>query len=143
MPSAAPKARPISGERKPIVSEVRAPNTMRESMSRPSPSVPSQCCASGGMRRASMSISVGLGMGRKFASTAAVSTSAIQAAAAQNVRFTRERRRGAVAGSAMASSAAMADPGVEHRIKHVDREIEQHEADGDEQHHSLQNDEIA
>src|SRR2546430_2539658 len=110
---------------------------MRESTSRPSPSVPNQCCASGGTRRASMSISVGLWIGRKFASAAAVTMSAIQAAAAQKVLVARGRRRGRTGTSMTASSAAMANPRVEHRIEHVDGEIEQHEADGDEQHDAL------
>src|SRR5713226_1637139 len=143
MPSPAPNKRPIIGASNPTVSEVRAPNTRRESMSRPRPSVPSQCRASGGMRRASMSISVGLGIGRRFANMAARTTTAIQAAAAQNMLLRRRRRRGATAASSAASSAAMADPRVEHGIEHVDREIQQHEADGDEQHHALQDDEVA
>src|SRR6266536_2322207 len=143
MPSPAPKPSPINGERNPTVSEVRAPNTRRASMSRPSPSVPSQCCASGGMRRASMSISLGLGIGKKSADAAATTTTQIQAAAAQNTRLRRRRRRGATATSTAVSSTAMANPRVEHGVKHVDREIEQHEADGDEQHHALQDDEVA
>src|ERR1700674_5048114 len=145
MPSAPPNNSPIIGASNPTVSEARAPNTSRDSMSRPRPSVPSQCCASGGMRRASISISVGLEIGRKFANVAARTTTAIQAAAAQN-KLVR-RRRGATAASSSASSvasnAAMADPRVEHGIEHVDREIQQHEAHGDEQHDPLQDDEVA
>src|SRR5262249_20981851 len=142
MPSAAPKRRPIRGESNPTVSELRAPKISRESMSRPSPSVPSQCCASGGMGRASMSMSVGLWIGRKFASAAATTTIAIHASAAQNTFESRRRRRGATATSTAVSSTAMADPRVEHGVEHVDREIEQHEADRDEQHDALQDDEI-
>src|SRR6266550_1160874 len=121
MPSAAPNRRPIIGASNPTVSEVRAPNT----------------------RRASMSISVGLGIGRRFANMAARTTTAIQAAAAQNMLLRRRRRRGATAASSAASSATMADPRIEHGVEHVDREIQHHEAHGDEQHDALQDDEVA
>src|SRR5260370_39443321 len=74
---------------------------------------------------------------------AATTTTASQAAGAQNMLRRRRRRRGATAASSEASSAAMADPRAEHGIEHVDRETQQHEPHGNEQHDALQADEIA
>src|SRR5438876_1129928 len=134
----------MSGATNPTVSEVRAPNTSRESMSRPNPSVPSQCCASGGMRRKSISISFGLGSGSSSASAAAATISAIHAAASQNTLPSRRRQGiGAIAGSTAASNTAMADPRIEHGVEQVHDEVQQHEADRDQQHDALQDDEVA
>src|SRR3954447_15668830 len=92
-----------------------------------------------------MSMSVGLGNGKKPASAAAATMKMVQAIAAQN---SHPSRRDGVAGlsatcsSMLSSSVAMAYPGIENGIEHVDNKIHQHEPSGDEQHHSLQNDQI-
>src|SRR5229473_8153531 len=114
-------------------------------MSRPSWSVPSQCSALGGARRASMSMSVGLWIGSMPASAAASPISTIQATAARNSAPTRRRWRAGEtsAGSPSISSTAMADPRIEHGVEHVDDEVHRHEANGDEQDHALQDDEVA
>src|SRR5882672_1290641 len=146
MPSAPPMTRPITGAQRPTTSDMRAPWISRESSSRPSPSVPSQCAAENGARRSSMSISVGLGSGRKSAKIATANTSTIHPMAAQNSgpslrpRFTGWAR---ISSSSASSSVAMADPGVEDGVEQIDDEVHDHEARGDQKHHALQNDEIA
>src|SRR4029079_18961237 len=71
--------------------------------------------------------------------------SAIHVTAAMNRPPSRLcRRTGATAAVSMpTSSAAMADPGIEHGVEHVDDEVDHHEADRDEQHDALQDDEVA
>src|SRR5260370_30330221 len=114
-------------------------------MSRPSGSVPSQCAALGGARRASMSMSVGLWIGSTPASAAASPISTIQATAARNNPPTRRRLRTGETSvvSPSISSTAMADPRIEHGVEHVDDEVHYHEARRDEQHNALQDDEVA
>src|SRR6185437_732513 len=146
MPSAPPNTRPITGAHRPTVSEIRAPWISRESSSRPSVSVPSQCAAENGARRASISMSVGLGSGSTPASAAAASTSRVQPAAIQNsVPSRRVRLTGltTMASSISSSSVAMADPGIENGVEQIDHEIHQHVAASHEQHHALQDDEVA
>ena len=43
--------------------------------------------------------------------------------------------------SIVSSSVAMTNPGIEHGVEHVDDEVHDHEAGGDQQHHALQDDE--
>src|ERR1700674_3169089 len=144
MPIAPPRQSPMSAETSPTVSDVLAPKTTRESMSRPRPSVPSRCSMSGAMRRLSMSMSVGLCSGSRSASTAAASVMVSQASASHMMMPRRRRRTGAaMAISRLPSSATMTDPRIEHRVEDVDGEIDQHEPGGDEQHHPLQDDEVA
>src|SRR5205807_8772921 len=93
-----------------------------------------------------MSMSVGLGTGSTGANMATASTRIIQPIAIQNSGPSRRvRRTGATATSSLrpSSSVAMADPRIEHGVEHVDDEVHQHEAAGDEQHHALQDDQIA
>src|SRR5262249_7655068 len=118
----------------------------RASSSRPNPSVPSQCAAENDARRSSMSMSVGLGSGSRSANNATAKTRSIQPAAAQNTGPSRRlRRAGAVAtpSSRASSSVAMTDPRVENGVEHVDNEIHDDEARGDQQHNALHDDEIA
>src|ERR1700731_4834648 len=118
----------------------------RANSSRPRPSVPSQCRADIGARRSSMSMSVGLGNGSRPASAATPKTKIIQAIAVQNSGPSR-RVRGTglteTSSSMLSSSVAMTDPGVEDGVEHVDDKIHQHVAKGHEQHHTLQDDEVA
>src|ERR1700733_8094301 len=134
------------GAQSPTVSEIRAPKISRASSSRPRASVPSQCSTEGAARRSSMSMSVGLGNGNRPASAEAAKTKTIQTIAVQNSGPSRRVRLigpTATAWSMPSSSVAMTNPGIEHGIQQVDDEIDQHEAGGDQQHHTLQNDQIA
>src|SRR5262245_34147313 len=131
------------------VSEMRAPCTKRESMSRPRRSVPNQCSKLGGARRASMSMSVGLGSGRRSAAPAAMTIKPIQASASQNSQPTAgtpahasATRARSVLGAAI-SLRRMTDPGIEDGVEHVDQEIDDHEARSHEQHDALQDHKIA
>src|SRR5215831_70459 len=136
----------MTGAHRPTISEIRAPKISLASSSRPSPSVPSQCSTENGARRSSMSMSIGLGSGSTGARIATARTSAIQPIAAQNSGPSdRLRRAGAAATSSLmaSSSVAMAYPGIEDGIEHVDDEIHHHKTRGHQQHHALQDDEVA
>src|SRR6266403_4050220 len=118
----------------------------RANSSRPRTSVPSQCRAEAGARRSSMSMSVGLGNGNTPTSPAAANMRIIHAIAAQNSGPSRSVRLiglTATSGSILSSSVAMTDPGVEDGVEHVDNKIHQHVATSDEQHHALQDDQVA
>src|SRR5882757_11107002 len=146
MPSAPPTVSPMTGAQRPTISDIRAPWIRRANSSRPSPSVPSQCAAENGARRSSMSISVGLGSGRKSAKIATANTSTTQPIAAQNSGPSRRPRFAGCAwipSSSVSSSVAMADPGVENGVEQIDDEVHDDEACGDQQHYALQDDEIA
>src|SRR3954451_3051945 len=93
-----------------------------------------------------MSISVGLGSGSMSAKIAAANTSTIQPIAAQNSRPSRRPRLAGCAwilSSSVSSSVAMTDPGVENGVEQIDDEVHDDEAGGDQQHHALQDDEVA
>src|SRR5260370_39964316 len=93
-----------------------------------------------------MSMSVGLGNGNTPISPAAANMRMIQAIAAQNSgpsRGVRLTGLTAISSSMPSSSVAMTDPGVEDGIEHVDNEIHDHEACGDQQHYALQDDQVA
>src|SRR5262249_35924229 len=94
-------------------------------------------------RFSSMSMSVGLGSGNRSARMAAAKMTMIQAIAAQNSSPSRRDRFRVGAATILSrmpsSSVAMADPRVENGVQHVDDD----EADGDQQHGALQDDEIA
>src|SRR5438105_2167240 len=89
-------------------------------------------------------MSVGLSTGSTPARIAAANTKLTQPTAHQNrVPSRRLRLAGASTGvSMLMSSAAMANPRVEHRVEHVDDEIHDDEAGGHEKHDALQNDEV-
>src|SRR5262249_5931193 len=101
----------------------------------PSASVPSQCTRLGGMRRPNRSIWVGLCSGRKFANSASAKANVIQPKATQ--KRVPSLLPPAAAMSLPRSRTAMANPRIEHGIKHVNGKIDQHEPGGHEQHHSL------
>src|SRR6202171_1625709 len=90
-------------------------------------------------------MSVGL-KGNRTETAAAAKTKIIQAIAAQNSGPNR-RVRGtgltAISSSMLSSSLAMTDPGIEDGVEHVDDEVHQHEACGDQQYHALQDDQVA
>src|SRR5205823_7763304 len=105
------------------------------------PSVPRQCRAEAGARRSSMSMSVGLGNGNTPIRPAAANTRMIHAIAAQNSgpsRRVRLTELTATSSSMLSSSVAITDPGVEDGVEHVDNEVHDHEACGDQQHRALQ-----
>src|SRR2546423_11414420 len=80
------------------------------------------------MRRSSMSMSVGLGSGSRSANAAAARMKMVHAIAAQNSGPNRGARLTGVTATSslmLSSSVAMTDPGIEHRIEHVDNEIHQ------------------
>src|SRR3954451_7586790 len=136
---------PMIGAQRPTVSDVRAPYTSRASSSRPRPSVPSQCERLGLARRSSMSMSSGPCGSSTAAKVETITTKPIQPSASQN-RFPVRRVRLTgltIAVSMPMSSTAMANPRIEHGVTQIDNEIHQHEAAGDEQHHALQDDQVA
>src|SRR6476646_10322627 len=146
MPSAPPMVSPIIGAHSPTTSEIRAPYTSLESSSRPRPSVPSQCSTENGARRSSMSMSVGLGSGSTGARIATANIEIIQPIAIQNSSPNRRRRFAGCAvtpSSMVSSSVAMTNPGIEDGVEQIDDEVHDHEAGGNQQHHPLQDDEIA
>src|SRR6185312_9023936 len=146
MPSAPPMVRPITGAQRPTTSDIRAPWISRASSSRPSPSVPSQCSTENGARRSSMSMSVGLGSGSTGAKIATTNMKIIQPIASQNSVPSRLPLRAGwlTASSATSSSSvAMANPGVENGVEQVDDEVHDDEAGANQQHHPLQDDEVA
>src|SRR5260370_15669675 len=146
MRSAPPIVIPITGAQRPTVSDIRAPYISRANSSRPRPSVPSQCRAEAGARRSSMSMSLGLGSGNSPANAAAANTNAIQAIAAQNSGPSRRVRRTGptvTSSSRRSSSVAMTDPRIEDGVEHVYNKGHQHIAKGHEQHHALQDEEVA
>src|SRR5258708_1797356 len=137
---------PITGAPRPTVSDIRAPWISRANSSRPRPSVPSQCRTDIGARRSSMSMSVGLGSGNRFANAAAEKTKIIQTTAAQKSGPSRRvRLTGLTATSSLmeSSSVAMTDPRIEGGIEQIDDEIHQHETRADQQYHALQDDQRA
>src|ERR1035437_6486393 len=93
-----------------------------------------------------MSMSVGLGSGNRPANAAAAKMKLIQTIAAQNSGPSRRVRLiglTATSPSMLSSSVAMTNPGIEDGIENAENEVHQHETAGDEQHHALQNDQIA
>src|SRR5689334_16285422 len=145
MPRPPPMLMPIIGAHRPTVSDIRAPWISRASSSRPSPSVPSQCARLGSARRSNMSMSVGPCASSRSAKIAATPMNAIHVIAIQNSVPTRRLRLiGLTATVSMPrSSVAMTDPRIEHGIEQVDDEIHDDEAPGHEQHHALQDDQVA
>src|SRR6187200_824218 len=118
----------------------------RASSSRPRPSVPSQCRADAGARRSSISMSVGLGSGSRSANAEAATTATIQTIAAQNSGPSRRVRLTGLtttSPSIPSSSVAMTNPGIEDGVEQVDDKVHDHEARGDQQHHALQDDQVA
>src|SRR5438270_736336 len=136
-------------------------------MSRPSSSVPKGCEAVGPFRRLKGSIAFGaLTPGNHAAPTAQTMTRPIHARQIHSPMFSRraERRRspappvatcmiggrgapGSTTGargslSSCRSDIPSPDPWIEHRIEHVDDEVDDHEGGCDEERHALHRHEI-
>src|SRR5882757_3626821 len=92
-----------------------------------------------------MSMSSGLWVSTMPARIEASTTNVIQLAASQNrLPSRRVRLTGlTIAVSMPISSTAIADPGIEYGIEHIDDEVHQYETAGDEQHHTLQDNQVA
>src|SRR6478609_7807969 len=92
-----------------------------------------------------MSMSTGFCSGNIGAKIASTNTITIQEIANQNRRPSLRLRATCCSTSSgsESSSVAMANPGIEDRIEHVDDEVHDHEAGGNQQHHTLEDDEIA
>src|SRR5262245_45073169 len=145
MPIVPPSTSPMSDAPSPTVSDIRAPKIRRASVSRPSPSVPSQCSVLGARRRPNRSMSLGLWIGSTLANTANANASAIQAEASQK-RMPSRLRPGEIletSASVPMSRTAMANPRIEYGVEHVDGKIHQDEPDSHEQDNTLQDYEIA
>src|SRR5512143_618215 len=139
-----PPTRPMATDPMPAISETRRAKIVRERISRPRESAPSRWCAPGGARISTRSWSSGAGNGSQSAKTAAAN----HAIGTQRRRAaTIERRRArasarAIALAASTASAAMTDPGIDELVKHVDGGIDQHEHEGDDQHHPLDDEDL-
>ena len=91
-------------------------------------------------------MSKGLGNGSRSANAASANTKVIQPIAIQNNSPSRRVRLTgltAAASSTLSSSVAMTNPGIEGGVEQIDNEIDHHIAKGDDQHHALQDDQVA
>src|SRR5262245_61193007 len=91
-------------------------------------------------------MSVGLGNGSTVAKIATANTKVIQPIAAQNSMPSRRPFRAGwlTASSATSSSSvAMANPGIENGVEQIDDEVHDDEARANQQHHPLQDDQVA
>src|SRR5438132_9964014 len=141
-----PATRAIATETNPATSETRVPQTTRESTSRPTLSVPSQCAAAGrasALPRFCLSGSCGATAGAPTATASAATrmTTPSRADSDEEERHGLAGARrtwgawGAISGPPI--SLVVADPGIDEAIKDVDAEVAHDEADGDQQHHAL------
>src|SRR5690606_2739253 len=124
-------------------------------MSRPNSSVPNQCSAEGGRRRALRSCATGSYGASTGASTAtatrhATSTRPTTAPRLRRKRLAagdaRMRRRGDAAvgpGAAAAGRSAIPHLRVQGRIREVDDQVHEYEQGGDEQHGALHERKVA
>src|SRR4030095_14465800 len=93
-----------------------------------------------------MSIAAGAGIASTVAKIATAKTKTIQPIAAQNSQPSRLPLRAGweTASSARSSSSvAMTDPGIEDGVEHIDDEVHDDETRGNQQHHALQDNEVA
>src|SRR5688572_2295473 len=114
---------------------------IRDSMSRPRLSVPSRYSADGGLRRWINSCAAGSGRPSQSALIARKATSTVQPSGSASAQLSRRPRLATVAGSA--AEADIAHPRIEHGIEHVDQEVDEHEARGDERYRALHQDQVA
>src|SRR6201991_571816 len=89
--------------------EIRAPNTEREKMSRPSGSVPNQLVASGQLEMMVKSVSIGLRSGSRLAVAASTTTIVVQANGIQKRGPSRWRASGRL-GAPLAGVLVWASP---------------------------------
>src|SRR6202035_5871160 len=158
-PSATPTTNDTHITERPMNSDTRAPKMRRDSVSWPSPSVPSTkrqeppASHTGGARTASRNWSIGEWGATTFAVSARRTMIAKTARPNNAPRFSRNAAqhdasregcpRTAVASSPIGvvsatTSAAMANPGIDEAIDEIDDQIDQDDDSGDEEHAALQ-----
>src|SRR3954464_5334797 len=130
------------------MSDARAPQTTRESRSRPSSSVPSQKAADGGLRTARKLVFVGSARPRWGAAIAASAKARTRAPPRTALRLrrnlvrTRERWGASASASsigriAATASGSSAQARVDQHVETVSEQVEDDEAEGGAQHHPL------
>src|SRR6266536_5549048 len=132
---------------KPAMSDTRVPQTMRESTSRPTLSVPMRWERSGLARvwpRSCLSGSYGEITGAKSAATIARSITTtpsgpkrVRAACRRTVHRRARSRPGREARAMAAAGSAISDPGIDPAIEQVHGQVAQDEAHRDAQDHAL------
>src|SRR5258708_7357635 len=113
----------------PTYSEIRAPQITRLRMSRPNSSVPSQWSVLGGSSKCVGFISSGSNGESSGAQTAAMATAASISAPASASRLCISRRH--------SLALTIVNLGIQVGVQDVHRQVDQHEAGGDEQHARL------
>src|SRR6202046_974645 len=157
-PSATPTMKDTHITERPMNSDTRAPKIKRDSVSWPSPSVPSgkrhepPACHTGGARTASRNCSIGEWGATTFAvrakktmtpKTARPNTAPLFSRnAAQNDASDAGCARTAAGSSptgvvSTAKSAGMTDPGIDHAIDEIDDQVDEDDNGGDEQNAAL------
>src|SRR5690554_2728954 len=126
----------------PVRSETRAPYTTRLKTERPNSSVPNQCSAEGGCRRARRFCLAGGASAMTGARTATSTSASTSTRPNTAMRFRKKRRtagerRKPVRTSGTARASAIADPRVEQGIGEVHQQVHDDEDHGDEQHGAL------
>src|SRR3984957_7950978 len=158
-PSATPIMKDTHITERPMNSDTRAPKMRRDSMSWPSPSVPSTkrqeppFSHTGGARTASRNWSIGEWGATTFAVSARRTMMAKTASPITAPRFSRNAAQNDASGEgcartaaasspidlvSAARSAAMADPGIDDSIDEIDDQIDQDDDGGDEQNAALE-----
>src|ERR1700722_18432496 len=161
--AASPSVTPAMNEthitERPMNSDTRAPKMRRDSISWPSPSVPSTkrqeppFSHTGGARTASRNWSIGEWGATTFAVSARRTMMAKTASPITAPRFSRNAAQNDASGEgcartaaasspiglvSAATSAAMADPGIDDSVDEIDDQIDQDDDGGDEQNAALQ-----
>src|SRR6185312_8857289 len=158
-PSATPATNDTPITETPMKSDTRAPKMRRDSMSCPSPSVPSgkrqepPASQTGGVRTASRNCSIGEWGATKLAVSAKRTMNTKTARPMTAPLFSRNAAQNAtngegwarmaaasspIGGVSAATSAGMANPGVDDAIDEIDDEIDQDDHSGDEQDAALE-----
>src|SRR3984957_5442213 len=158
-PSATPTTNDMHITERPMNSDTRAPKMRRDIISWPSPSVPSTkrhepaASHTGGARTASRNCSIGEWGATTFAVNArmtmiAKTTRPIEAPRSSRNAAQNDARGEGCASTAAASSpigfvsaatsAAMANPGIDDPIDQIDDQIDEDDDSGDQQHTALQ-----
>src|SRR6204780_3630406 len=161
--AASPSATPTTNDRhtteRPINRDTRAPKMRRDSMSWPSPSVPSTkrheppASHTGGARTASRNCSIGEWGATILAVSARRTMIAKMARPMTAPRFSRNAPQNDASGDgcartaaasspiglvSAATSAAMADPGIDDSVDEIDDQIDEDDDSGDQQNTPLQ-----
>src|SRR5689334_13769679 len=139
-PSATPADMPSATAINPTVIETWAPTMMRESTSRPRWSVPSQCCADDGRSLKRMARSSG-GHGVQKSDTSAVPTnSSSSTAPIWKPTWRRARARKALT---RRPSCGDPRPRIEQHVGKIDQQIHDQHQNGEQDHHVLDDDQVA